>query len=99
MADDHNDQSYYIIGGDLMSRPVLSNFEKYLRKLNKEQLKTVIKAAVGKNLDICMFRSTVDDSLVLCDFYDLKCDICPYKYENDCFVKMVDHLMEVDDIC
>lgn len=99
MVDDHHDQPYNIIGGDLMSRVVLSNFEKYLKKLNKDQLKTVIKAACGKNSDICLFKSIIDDSLILCDFYKLQCDICPYNHENDCFAKMVDQLMEVDDIC
>ena len=99
MADDHNDQSYNTIGGDLMGRLILSNFEKYVRKLNKDQLRSVIKAAVGKYSDICMFKSIVDDMLVVCDGNNSKCDICPYKYNAECILKMVDHLMEVDDIC
>lgn len=82
-----------------MARTVLTNFEKYLRRLDKDQLKIVITAACGKNSDICMFRSTMDNSLVLCEFHDLRCDICPYAYENDCLNKMIDQLMEVDDIC
>lgn len=82
-----------------MGRPVLSNFEKYLRRLNRDQLKIVITAACGKNSDICMFKSKIDDSLIICGFSGLRCDICPYAYENDCLNKMIDQLMEVDDIC
>lgn len=82
-----------------MARPVLTNFEKYIRRLDKDQLKIVITAACRNDSDICMFKSKIDDSLVVCEFNDLRCDICPYEYENECLNKMIDQLMGVDDIC
>lgn len=61
----------------------MTNFEKIIKKLNKEQINRLIDYFCHDN---CLFYSKKEGDIIYSegDSHNLPCNLCPFIHENDC---------------